>query len=419
MRTLSLFSLLTVSVVAQIPNDAVLVLESTTALYVPNYRVVDAFGGGSTTLRNQNVFLLPSPVSVAIDPIEPQNFHWLANTASLPGVWRTEVGLLASIQLSTWGPWLQAIGDRVECGAVQVFTLRAGLVEASGRALGSPGFGSTVPLFALPGAADLAANSTHLYVASNHGGLSPLVEYDLTTGVQRTVGSYWAVRAVAVSPIASELCLADFLGDLHRIDISTGAVIATTNTGLGPLVAVGYTSLGTLVWANPQQVWSELVPGGPIYTTPTTIVDFAVSRTPTASVVPFGRGCGVGAAANWSANTQPTLGNAAFTLALQNAPGSAFAVLVLGGSRLFAASWSVPLPFDLGPLGAPGCALLVDPAVLLLHATTAAGGASQVVPIPANPSLAGIEFVAQWFVPDAGIAPLGLAATEGVAFVPR
>jgi hypothetical protein len=59
--------------------------------------------------------------------------------------------------------------------------------------------------------------------------------------------------------------------------------------------------------------------------------------------------------------------------------------------------------------------LLVDPAVLVARLTDVFGETDQPLPIPSTPSLAGIEVVAQWFVPDALVGALGLAASSGLA----
>lgn len=409
--------LLSLPLVAQIPTDTVLVLQSTSSVTVPNYRFVDVRGGGDAPLSDQNVFLQPSPVSVAVDPVDPAQFFFQANTSSLGGTWRTQVGLLGSSGQTSWGPWFQGAGTRLEVGASRVFALRLGNVESCSRV---PGGAPPAVLFPLASAVDLAVNGSLLYAASFDPGVpAPLVEYDTTTATQRLVGSYVGVRAVAASPIVPELCLGLQNGDLLRVDLATGAVLSTTPTGLGSLVAVGYTRFGTLVWADAQQLWSELVPTAPVYVAATPIVDFGVAAVATASVVPFGPGCGLGALASWSANGLPTLGNAGFQLGLVDGPASSLAILALGGSRYFASGLGLALPLDLQGLGASGCDLLVDPQVLLAKVTNPAGGATQVVPIPATPALAGSEFVAQWFVADAGVGPLGLAGTAGVAFVVR
>lgn len=406
--------LATAAATAQMPPDSVLVLESAQALYVPNYHVVDVFGGGSTTLGNQSVWSLPSPVSVATDPVAAGQFFFQTNPSSLAGTWRQEVGLLGTAGQATWGPWLQQPATRVEVGTAAVVTLRNGLVESVPRAGGAP-----APLFLQAGAHDLALTATHLFVASSDPSTPvPVIEYTLAGGSVRIVGLYTGVQAIAASPLVPELCLGMQNGDLVRIDVTTGAVVGTTTTGLGAIVAVGYTRFGTLVWADATQVHSELVPGGPIYVSPTAaIVDFGVSRVPAAAVTPFGDGCGAGAAADWTATSSPTLGNAAFTLGLVQAPGNVLALLALGGSRTQSSVLTVPLPFDLTVLGATNCELLVDPLVPLAYVTSGQGGVAQTVPIPNAPSLAGIEFVAQWFVADASVGPLGFAGTSGVAFV--
>jgi hypothetical protein len=111
----------------------------------------------------------------------------------------------------------------------------------------------------------------------------------------------------------------------------------------------------------------------------------------------------------------PSLGNAGFALGLRNGVAASFALLALGTNRDVAPSLGVTLPFDLQALGAPGCELLVDPAVLVARLTDVFGETDQPLPIPSTPSLAGIEVVAQWFVPDALVGALGLAASSGLA----
>jgi hypothetical protein len=401
---------------AQVPTDSVLVLQTATALYVPNYHIVDVFGGGSTTLGNQSVWSLPSPVSIATDPVAAGQFFFQTNPSSLAGTWRQEVGLLASAEVASWGAWQQQPATRVEAGTADVVTLRNGLVESVPRAGGAP-----ATLFSQAGAHDLAFTPTHLFVASFDPSVAvPVMEWTLPSGPIRQVGNYVGVQAIAASPLAPELCLGLQNGDLVRIDVATGAVLGTTSTGLGPIVAVGYTRFGTLVWADATQVHSELVPGGPIYVSPTaSIVDFGVATAPTASVTPFGSGCGLGANADWNALSLPTLGNSTFSLGVVQAPANALALLALGSSRTFSSVLSVPLPFDLAVLGAANCDLLVDPLVPLAYVTNSQGLATQIVPIPNAPTLAGIEFAAQWFVSDAAVGPLGLAGTTGVAFVVR
>lgn len=402
---------------AQIPTDSAIVLETTTALYVPNYRIVDLLGGGNTTMRNQNVWTLPSPISVATDPASPVHFFFQTNPASLAGSWRNELGLLGRSLLATWGPWQQGPADRIEVSTSHVITLTNGVVAISPRVGGGP----VQTLFLLANARDLAVVGSLLYVAAfDPSTPAPVIEFQLPSGPMRTVGNYVGVRALGASPILPVLCLGTHSGDLVHIDAVTGGVLSNTATGLGSIVAVGYTRFGTLVWADATELHSELVPGGPVYVSPTNaIVDFGVARAITATVTPFGDGCGLGSTADWNANSLPTLGNATFQLGLVGGPANALVALVLGDSRYQSSLLGVPLPFDLAPFGAVGCRLSVNPVVPLAYVSNNQGAVAQIVPIPANPTLAGIEFVAQWFVADANVGPLGMATTSGVAFVVR
>jgi len=412
MRCLLVASLFGSALTAQIPADAVLVLEAQAQINAPNYRLVDALGRGGTVVRNQSVFVQPSPTSVAIDPTAPGYFWFQTATTSLPGTWRSEFGRLARLGQTQWGPWATVACDRVEVSATQVLTLRNGAVEARPKA-GGP----ATTLFTQPAAVDLAVRGSLLYVASNGFASTDLVEFDLVANTLRTIGSYPGARCVAASPFGAEVCVGTAFGDLLRIDVASGAVLGTTPTGLGPIVAVGYTRYGTLVYASAQELWSELAPVNPILVSTAAITDFGVTQTDTASIVPFGAGCGVVTAASWEAPSLPFLGNAAFRLGIRSAPANSFAVLLLGASRTFSSVFGAALPADLAPIGAAGCSLLADPLVLFAVPTNGSGAGDQPFPLPNTPGLAGAEWVGQWLVPDAAIGPLGLASTEGAAFV--
>lgn len=397
---------------AQVPTDSAVILE-TSAPGSPNYAFADVFGRGTTTVAGQNVFLTPPPVSVATDPTVATDFFFMSTT-TFPGTWRSSVGPLGRIQGSVWGAWLRVAGQRVEVGATRVVTLRNGIVEWCPKPANGVGLATT--LFQLTGAIDLAIAEPFVYVASNNGGApSPLVECNLLTGAQRTIGNYSDVRCIAVSPVGPELCLGLATGDLQRIDAATGVVTSNTPTGLGPLVAVGYTRYGSLVYADQQTAWSEFAPGAPIYASNSSIVDLGVATVPVASSTPFGEGCGAAAAIAWDANGAPTLGNASFSLGLRNGVPTSFAILALGDSRSVSSVLGAQLPLDLQVVGAPGCRLLVDPLFAFAQPTDIFGEADQALPIPATPTLAGLEWSAQWIQPDAAIGPLGLATSRGLA----
>ena len=406
---LSTCVLLTAAATAQMPHDHALVLETTTAFYVPNYRIVDLFGGGYTIVHNQNVYSLPSPVSVATDPMAPGHYFFQTNPSSLAGTWRQNLGMTATAQQAMWGPWQQGPASRVRVGTNQVFTLQNGLVRATARA----GSGPITNILTVPGAIDLASIGSKLWVVANQAGTSPLIEFDLVTSVQRLVGTYSGARSLAVSPTQLEACLGLDNGQLQRIDIASGAVTSLQpgNPTSAPIIAVGYSRFATLAWADAQNAWSELTTG-PIYTAAATIVDLGVGTATTASAVPFGMGCGLGSGSQWITAGLPTLGNANFQIGMSVWPFQPLAILALGTSRVQSSVLGSGLPFDLGLFGAPGCDLLVDPQTLLAYA--AISSVQQPVPIPNTPALAGASFFAQLFVSSNQNA-LGLDGTPGLA----
>lgn len=401
---------------AQVPTDAALILQDAPGTN-PNYALADVFGRGSTAVAGQNVILTPPPNSVATDPLVGTDFYFLSASA-FAGAWRVRLDPLATFQQAVWGAWQQQVGDRLEVGTTRVVTLRNGAVEASLKLSLAPM--QPVLLFQLAGAVDLAVAEPFVYVASNAGGgPSPLVEFDLQNGTQRTIGTYANVRSLALSPVSPELCLGLASGDLERVDLATGAVLATQATGLGPIVAVAYTRFGSLVYADAQTVWSELAPSGPIYTSSTTIFDVGVTVVPVASSMPYGSACGAMSTSGWAVTGAPTVGNAGYAVGLRQGVPSSFAVLALGDSRSASTVFGAPLPIDLSALGAPGCHLLVDPLVLSAQPTDATGAANQPFPIPAAPILAGVEWSAQWVQPDAAIGPFGLVTSRGLAIAIR
>ena len=80
---------------------------------------------------------------------------------------------------------------------------------------------------------------------------------------------------------------------------------------------------------------------------------------------------------------------------------------------------SLPLPFDLAPIGAPGCTLWND-WVFVLPTTVGAlpqatfGFGSVSLRAPLDPGLLGQALFAQWVVPDPGRTPLGVSFSNGV-----
>lgn len=106
----------------------------------------------------------------------------------------------------------------------------------------------------------------------------------------------------------------------------------------------------------------------------------------------------------------PLLGST-FVAEFQAAPANSAVFALLGLSRTMAGG-NLPLPFDLAPLGAPGCLLEVDPVSVQLLFTGALGQASWSLPLPYLPALLGIVFHQQGLALDAGANALGLAASN-------
>ncbi|MCR9247524.1 MAG: PQQ-like beta-propeller repeat protein [bacterium] len=408
-RILSSLAALALPLTAQIPTDVIVTCEST-PLLDPYYKFVDVFGRGTTTVVEQNAFM--AVTSLAVDPDTNAQFFWTGAGIAIPGVYRSQIRELARMGQSVWGPWSQVPVARVAIGSNRVVTLdSAGLVEAYAKPTGP---GPQIISYTAAGATDLAVTGDLVYTVSSSG----VLEYDLATGNSRTVGSFTGGISIAITPTGSQLTLGTVSGDLLRIDPTTGAIVATQSTGLGTITVVGYTRFDTLVWTDGIELYGELT-NGPLYTSPTTILDFSVATAVGASVTRYGEGCGAAANTSWASNGPPTLGNSGFALGLTFAPPATACLLALGTNRTTWSATSQPLPADLQPLGAPGCSLLADPQFNLLRVTDLTGSTTQPIPIPNAAGLAGLELTAQWFVPDPTIGTLGASSSEGVAVVIR
>jgi hypothetical protein len=108
--------------------------------------------------------------------------------------------------------------------------------------------------------------------------------------------------------------------------------------------------------------------------------------------------------------------NQAFRIVLPKALGGTSASLIVGPSS---SDWmGIPLPFDLGLVGMPGCSLLVAPfatiATSVLGSGPVAGVASVPMPVPSDPALAGGHVFFQWIVADPGPSLLPGAMTRGL-----
>ena len=128
----------------------------------------------------------------------------------------------------------------------------------------------------------------------------------------------------------------------------------------------------------------------------------------------FGSGCpGAGGVPDLTADgiSLPWLGNA-FTAKLSHLgslPQQNLPLVLLGDSKSI---WgSLGLPFDMGPMGMPGCTLYTNPLVLI-PLQNVAGTATWTLPLPLVPSLAGLSVYAQGGVTSPGTNPLGLVMSN-------
>jgi subtilisin family serine protease len=102
--------------------------------------------------------------------------------------------------------------------------------------------------------------------------------------------------------------------------------------------------------------------------------------------------------------------NASFQVNLAAANASSPAVMLLGVSDTV---WSsIPLPFDMTPLGAPNCFVLASGEVVLPNVTNAAGQASQTVAVPNSNALVSRQLFNQWAIIDPANT-LGLVTSNG------
>jgi len=137
------------------------------------------------------------------------------------------------------------------------------------------------------------------------------------------------------------------------------------------------------------------------------------SLTVQAAATPYGIGCAGSLAQTpqFSTNGVPRLGQS-FEMKINLAPANTLVAFAQGVS--FTLAGSVPLPADLGALGAPGCSLMTSAEALLPTVTNGSGAATLIFNVPSTPSLAGFR----WYAQGAVLTPanaLGLLTTSAVA----
>ena len=78
---------------------------------------------------------------------------------------------------------------------------------------------------------------------------------------------------------------------------------------------------------------------------------------------------------------------------------------------------SLPLPFALAPIGAPGCMLLCSTEAIGGRTASANGDASFVLTVPNLPSLSGVTLYNQWLTIDTSSTPSRISASNATESV--
>lgn len=130
------------------------------------------------------------------------------------------------------------------------------------------------------------------------------------------------------------------------------------------------------------------------------------------STTVFGTACaGSNGTPSTSASGFPRLGGHVLYSSVGGPPAMP-AVMYLGASKT---TWNgIPLPLDLGFLGAGGCRVLTDPTLGVPLATNAAGNVSQGLTMPSDVGMLGQSFHVQFWILDPPANRLGLITTRGV-----
>jgi hypothetical protein len=137
--------------------------------------------------------------------------------------------------------------------------------------------------------------------------------------------------------------------------------------------------------------------------------------------VPYGAGCkGLGNfVPEATAVGQPIIPSPNFAFLLARARHQTAVILILGNSRKTFAS--LPLPFDLSGVGAPGCSLLAS-MIILVPALTIGGSAGNGTatvsfPLPPFTAFVGNQLFTQWLVVDDSQNAAGFVMSSGLATV--
>lgn len=131
----------------------------------------------------------------------------------------------------------------------------------------------------------------------------------------------------------------------------------------------------------------------------------------TGSITYWGTGCGP---ASLSHTGVPTTGSL-FTMSIDNVPAGAAPYFIIGTRTDFVPFLNLTLPFDMTPLGAPGCTLYVgSPAPWWIVSPDP--GSPNTLSVYLNPWIGGTWYI-QGLVFDASANPLGMTLTQAATLV--
>ncbi len=108
----------------------------------------------------------------------------------------------------------------------------------------------------------------------------------------------------------------------------------------------------------------------------------------------------------------PLIGSTMFDIGLEDAVSNAPAVILIGDSNTNYSG--LPLPFDLGFLGATGCKLYTSILMTEVLGTNRNGSAAMKAAVPNAGSLVGLNLFSQWVIVDPGANSAGFVTTGGL-----
>jgi hypothetical protein len=412
---------------AQIPHGHLIYVHRTASSTVPAMGILDPNYGTPTPIVPQSGALTThGSRTVAIDPQAPNVLYsvtGLATSVAANLVVLTLTGnryVRTNLQVNLGVPGLPAM-LRWAPGHGLLLLGRGGAVNkmflrdmATGTVTPQP-TSNLLPI----NASDMAFFNGKAYASSEGDGtataVGTIVEWDLATNTDRVVGTGYA-PITALTVFAGQLLAADSNGDLHFIDLVTGAATLFASPALGritslavdPLLRVFAVAENPGVWTV-HNVFSSLPV---LYSSALAIDDLAVGPTPVATMLTYGSGCvGSNSQVPVLGFTGPPALGTTFGVTLGNALANSGAFLVFGSSRV--QDPQGPLPRDLGALGMPGCTQYVDALGTLFTLTNGLGAASYNFTLPNNPAFAAVRIPVQWVGLDVAANPFGATTSSG------